>query len=350
MKRLLILLVVLAQLAVLFGMAGQREWISRHGQHILLRTAPYDPLDYMRGRYARLNYEISNVPASLCRDAVKTWFAPSQSFYRAHRDERVYALLAVDENGDARLTALTDREPASGLYLRGRVDSVSTKWIRVRYGIEALFLQENEAAKMDPTGADRANNIMLDAVVAVSKNGTAVLQKTQREPLALTLKLQRVEDKNSSTKTGIKPHRLIGVTAILTNHGKNPIAVILRPEGKSFRLVPAPLDYETPYPWVNENTALPPPTQQDVKTLAPGESTSQYIDLNDPYWALLRPEDPASKSAAERVPSSSLETQWGFSYRLEYTPHIQASDPLHGTRDLSSRVVPSPSFKPVGSS
>ena len=43
MKRVLIIIVVLAQLAVLISMAGQREWISRHGRHILLRTAPIDP-------------------------------------------------------------------------------------------------------------------------------------------------------------------------------------------------------------------------------------------------------------------------------------------------------------------
>src|SRR5690348_12571096 len=122
MKVKLALLVAALQVLVLAFMAGQREWILRTGTPLVLRTAPIDPNDPMRGAYVRLDYEISTVPPALCRGEVAKWtkladYRESQQL----RDRVVFAAMAVNSYGLADLTSLSDRPPDTGPYLRGRV-------------------------------------------------------------------------------------------------------------------------------------------------------------------------------------------------------------------------------------
>src|SRR3990172_9317035 len=107
------------QLLVLGYIAGEREWILRTGRIIHLRTAPLDPMDRMRGAYVRLNYPISTVARSQCRDGLADTNVP---VHELKRDLPVYAVLDVDETGFGELNYLTDRRPADGLFLRGRLE------------------------------------------------------------------------------------------------------------------------------------------------------------------------------------------------------------------------------------
>ena len=46
-------IVAALQIVLLAFMAGEREWVARTGTPVVLRTAPIDPRDPMRGDYVR---------------------------------------------------------------------------------------------------------------------------------------------------------------------------------------------------------------------------------------------------------------------------------------------------------
>ncbi|MBB5572399.1 MULTISPECIES: GDYXXLXY domain-containing protein [Rhizobium] len=58
------IIVAALQTAILGYMVGERAWGLRSGVEVLLKTAPIDPRDLLRGDYVTLNYDISRVPVS----------------------------------------------------------------------------------------------------------------------------------------------------------------------------------------------------------------------------------------------------------------------------------------------
>lgn len=58
------IIVAALQTAVLGYMVGERAWGLRSGVEVVLKTAPVDPRDLLRGDYVTLNYDISRVPVS----------------------------------------------------------------------------------------------------------------------------------------------------------------------------------------------------------------------------------------------------------------------------------------------
>ena len=62
---LTLVIVALAQTAVLAGMVADRVRLLKTGREITLPIVPVDPRDFFRGEYVRLGYDISSVPARL---------------------------------------------------------------------------------------------------------------------------------------------------------------------------------------------------------------------------------------------------------------------------------------------
>ena len=54
--------IVLAQVLLLIGVIGQREYSLRHGTEVVLQIRPVDPRSLFQGDYAILAYEISRPP------------------------------------------------------------------------------------------------------------------------------------------------------------------------------------------------------------------------------------------------------------------------------------------------
>ena len=114
MRKLLVLLALLLQVAALAWMAIDREWILAKGQTVFLRTAPIDPRDIFRGDFVRLNYEISTLSGDELADNF-----PDTRDNRRHK--KIYVPLTLNERGLANPANATDIQPESGLYLRGRI-------------------------------------------------------------------------------------------------------------------------------------------------------------------------------------------------------------------------------------
>jgi uncharacterized membrane-anchored protein len=313
----LFLAVAALQVLVLAFMAGQREWISRTGLPLILRTAPIDPDDPMRGAYVHLDYEISQVPAAQCQGGPAKWIKQATDYREQEelRDRVVYAALQVNPHGIAELVSLSDAPPARGPFLRGRVQSVSTDGVRVRYGIEALFMSKAAAQKVESMVRKEKAGAPIDAHVAVGASGISVLQGYEWEPLGLTLAFDRPPPRDPAQRWQRTP--LTGLTVTLHNYGDRDLAIVDLPEGQSFRLVPNRRAMTVHYAWVGEGRAAPPePGLADVFVLKPGAAHERHLDLTQPPWWITDTEKPG----AAPMPLQKVENGWMASFRIEYAP------------------------------
>lgn len=333
MRYLLVLLAVVLQVCVLAYMAGEREWILRHGSPILLRTAPIDPNDPMRGDYARLDYDISTVTKEQCRDGALKMFAPDGYVYsRQWRGTRVYAALKVNETGIAELDSVSDRVPAHGLYIRGRIESVNDRTLRIRYGIEALFMQQGTAQKLEDTRRHDRPGVPLDMKVALGSSGIAVLKDYQWEPLGITVTFERIP--NAPEQTGNASQNqfrrqtqqtITGLVVELKNYGPEDVAIIDQPDAGSFRLVGDTRWQESRYRWVGESKPAPSPKMEaaNIIVLKPGQSHTTKIDLTQPQWYVIDTKAPPAQQTP--ITFRDVTDVWAASFRLEYVPPARES-------------------------
>jgi uncharacterized membrane-anchored protein len=323
----LFLAVAVLQVLVLAFMAGQREWISRTGLPVTLRTAPIDPDDPMRGAYVHLDYEISQVPAALCQGGPAKWIKVTD--YREQqgwRDRVVYAALQVTPHGIAELVSLSDVRPARGPFLRGRVESVSTEGVRVRYGIEALFMAKAAAQQVESMVRKEKAGAPIDAQIAVGSSGISVLKGYEWEPLGLTLAFDRppLRPATNPPQPWQQP-TLAGLTVTLHNYGDRDLAIVDLPEGKSFRLVPNRRAMAGHYAWVGDgNKNQPEPRAAEVFVLKPGATHACHLDLTQPPWWITD----TNKPGASPLPLQKVPDGWMASFRIEYAP--PAADACRG--------------------
>lgn len=323
MKAWLAIAVIAGQLGVLAFMAGEREWIARTGRTMHLRTAPVDPRDPMRGDYVRFDYEVARVPRRMARDGVVAWFEARSAGARPPRDQRVFAQVKLDEEGVAQLVAVSDRAPAAGSFLRGRVQYLDGQTLRVRFGIEALFMEQGTAKALEDLRRTRIG-VPLNIEIAVSGAGVAVMKGYRWEPLGLTFTPDRVDRPagRAGPPNRPQPQSLRGATVELKNHSDHAVAIVIQPEGKSFRLVPNEGGPESPWRWAEEDLPLPKPVPEMVRVLRPGESYREHLDFTASAWFLR--EARAGRPLGEPVPWDQLPNLWGVSFRIEYAPPIRA--------------------------
>src|SRR6266481_8463565 len=186
MKARILIGCVALQLLILAVMAGQREWVRHTGRAVYFRTAPVDPRDVMRGDYVRLSYDISRVPRELWRGPLP---AQSTNLAEVPRDTRVYASRHLQEDGVAQLASLGLDQPRNGLYIRGRTETSSPEQINVRYGLEALFLEQGKGLELEAGRNRNGIQVPLEMKAAVSPNGIVVLQDHRWCALGMGLNL-----------------------------------------------------------------------------------------------------------------------------------------------------------------
>jgi len=327
MKVKLALLVVAWQVLVLAFMAGQREWIQRTGTPLTLRTAPVDPNDPMRGAYVRLDYEISFVPATLCWGEVAKWTKTTD--YREQQrlcDRVVYAALHIDAYGLANLTSLSETPPDTGPYLRGRVVSADSNGVRVRYGIEALFMHKAAAQKMEAMARNEKAGAPMAISIGVGPSGIAVLKDHAWEPLGITITPDRPpQPQNRSSNQQWQQRVLTGLTVTLHNYGDKDVAIVNLPDGQSFHLLQNYRVNMFRYEWVGREENCPLPTAADIIVLKPGATHQVHLDLTQPQWWVID----TNKPEAGPMPLQKVTDAWSASFRIQYAP-----PPATATRDL----------------
>jgi len=157
---------VLLQILVLCSITFTAYLPLKTGQPITLATVPVDPRSLFRGNYARLRYEISNLPIQDINRLV-----------RPRQNEIIYVILSRDSNGIHRYKGVSLTKPDQGVFIRGRIRETSRSqasgWTTypVTYGIEAWFAPKEKALALEKQL--RHSGV---AKIRVSKNGKAALE------------------------------------------------------------------------------------------------------------------------------------------------------------------------------
>jgi uncharacterized membrane-anchored protein len=317
MRTYAVIAAVALQLFALAYLAGEREWILRTGRVIHLRTTPMDPMDAMRGAYVRLNYPISNVPRSFCRDGLADTSRPLDQL---PRDLKVFAQLELEETGFGELASLSDRRPTDGVFLRGRLERSWGNTLNVRYGLEAFFMQQEKAAEVEQQRWQQSRGVPLIVDVAVSARGVGVLRSSRWDTLGLTLNLVMTNvapgrpDRSDSTSR--QPARaLTAAEVVLRNHGQEDIGLVNLPNGRSFTLVADSRWGEAKWQGVASGQSAPPPAPQpeNVVILKPGQSWTNQIEFSDPGWFVVG-------TNATAYSLTELREDWSTRFRIEYRP------------------------------
>lgn len=137
-KALWLSVVVGLQVAWLIGTAASKEMSLKRDTTVLLETMPVDPRDWLRGDFVILNYKISTIPAGwLSANAAENLNNRNVYVTLEQRGEFFEAVAASLSPVDA---------PAGGYVVRGTLedfrDSLMTRDLRVRYGIERFYVPE----------------------------------------------------------------------------------------------------------------------------------------------------------------------------------------------------------------
>ena len=131
--------VVVAQAAFLLGWAGYHEYVRRHAPVIVLKGAPVDPQDLLRGDFLTLRYDISTVAVP----AVSSTTRPEPEFWvLLEKRDRYHVVAGASEK---------KLEPKPGqILVRGTrgfdwtTNQAGTT--QIDYGIEKYFVPEGKGS------------------------------------------------------------------------------------------------------------------------------------------------------------------------------------------------------------
>lgn len=294
--KVLVLLVVVAQLLVLAWMAGEREWIFRTGQVVYLRTAPVDPRDLFRGDFVRLQYEINSVRMEDSDAAT-----PARE---RKRHQVMYTRLRPAGEGLHEAAGTTTERPTEGLYIRGRTeDQWRFGWrgpghMFVKYGIEQLFVEQGAGKAIEQRRGTRDGlQVPMEVEVAIGASGTAVIRGYRWSRLGVKLEMLRrpaPRRPNAPPPEGPLSPKL---RITLANASDAPLAVVDFGDHCAFQLVPVDWGPQLPQVPTVESCKTAKPSAADVITLAPNQSHSVELDLSEPRWHVLKDGKPVEIGA-----------------------------------------------------
>lgn len=188
MRKIIVAVFILAQLALLLSMVGERELIVRNGQRVWLRTRPVDPRDLFRGDYVRLNYDLSSLSQELWSEALRDSLQDKSRGARSLREQTLYVTLQREADGLAAASGVDLQPPAAGaLFIRGvqqygrwggRQEKLPKVLNNIRYGIESYYVEQGKGMELElgrPEGLEGNMRVPLEIEVAIGKRGDAVI-------------------------------------------------------------------------------------------------------------------------------------------------------------------------------
>jgi uncharacterized membrane-anchored protein len=140
-----LLIVVAVQFLVLLSVIGFKQYTVWTGDTVLLKTAPIDPRDLLRGDSVSVRYEISSIERSKFVDG------------EPYPDEEVFVELQKGADGFWGVVAVHENQERSydgTVLLKGRVETYpysSSAAVTMHYGIEQVFVPEGSGGSL-PSG------------------------------------------------------------------------------------------------------------------------------------------------------------------------------------------------------
>jgi uncharacterized membrane-anchored protein len=165
-KKHLAIFAVFAGLQVLTvaGFYASRLQTFTTGNEVALRTVPVDPRDIIRGEYIDLRYEIASISKNL---------APPDEVITS--GDAVYVTLVPGKSGAWEASQISKQKPADSMVAIKGMASVTASAFNVRYGIEKYFIPAGAGGLYERSGR-------LRVIVAIDKNGTAVIKRVEPMP------------------------------------------------------------------------------------------------------------------------------------------------------------------------
>ena len=163
------ILVAGLQTLILGYIIQSRAAILASGTEVLLKTAPVDPRDFLRGDYVVLNYDISSVPVSTVTGGIPAEAGEQTLWVRLKRQPDGF--WGIVESSFAELPAASDTVVLRSLpfYSYG---PGSGETIRVEYGIERYYVPEGEGKPLD----EARNEGVVSIAASVSSSGAAQIR------------------------------------------------------------------------------------------------------------------------------------------------------------------------------
>ncbi len=176
-KQLKFVLAVVLQTAVIFAIIIFKLSILAGGTEVLLKIAPVDPRDLLRGDYATFQYDISNVATDYLRDEVKN----GDTVYVLLRQSGKYWVVREVQKYRPAESTLSGAE----LFIKGKVESggqenQSALFLPQRFGDSRLHIVYGIEQYFIPEGAGRGvsfANKEASAKVAIDDNGNPALKQ-----------------------------------------------------------------------------------------------------------------------------------------------------------------------------
>ncbi|MVN76177.1 hypothetical protein GO988_07555 [Hymenobacter sp. HMF4947] len=141
--RLLLRLLVAAQVLYVLGVAGAGYATTAYGQHITLATSPVDLHSLQYESFVRLHYTAAEVPLT-------AWRSPTPP----RRRQAVYVLLATGPDSLATVAGVYEATPhpaAGQAVLRGWVTEVYARSLGLRYNLERYYVPGSSPLRLGKT-------------------------------------------------------------------------------------------------------------------------------------------------------------------------------------------------------
>ena len=154
------LLVVAAQVALLIGMVGFKEFTLQTGTEVVLQTVPVDPRSLLQGDYVILRYEIG-IPGR-----AKDVYPLLKALPSVDRGSQWH--VALKQQGDVWVAAgyYLSRQQAGPVAIKGNYNQRA----ELDFGIGSYFVPEGTGLAIE-----RANDVKVR--VAIDTDGNAVIKE-----------------------------------------------------------------------------------------------------------------------------------------------------------------------------
>jgi len=165
-------LAVVAQLWVPASMISSSEKTLDSGRAFKFSTAPVDPYDAFRGKYVALNFTASTIDRKLCAADI------SEESGHLERGQSVYAIIAEDTSGFAKIALVQKSQPDQGFYVKTEIRYHTDSVIDVQFPFTKYFLGEEKAQKAEELYRqnNRTDNQDCYAIVRVGSKGNAIIE------------------------------------------------------------------------------------------------------------------------------------------------------------------------------
>ncbi|EJB02997.1 putative membrane-anchored protein [Rhizobium leguminosarum bv. trifolii WSM597] len=157
------------QTVILGAIIQSRASILNNGAEVLLKTAPVDPRDFLRGDYVVLNYDISSVPVQTVSGGIPAEPGERTLWVRLKKQEDGF--WTVIESSFHELPPLPETVilRSQPFYSGGLAAGDN---IRVEYGIERYYVPEGQGKPIEE--ARNGGNVVI--AVRVSPAGSAQIR------------------------------------------------------------------------------------------------------------------------------------------------------------------------------